>query len=188
MMRIRCPAFLPVLVLAAIARCGGQPREVAVVETDVGRFVVRFYEDAAPEHVRYFKVLSRSGSYDGTPIERIVPGEFFVTGEPGGRTPGAEDGRPAWTLRAELSRKRHRRGVVSMARGRSIDSSGGRFFVCLRDLPRLDGLFTAFGEVIEGIETVDRIGTADVDSAGHPVGPIRVRRVTIEARPPGGDG
>jgi cyclophilin family peptidyl-prolyl cis-trans isomerase len=179
-------AFSIVIVLLFLLSCGERSQEVAVLETDEGIIVLGFFEETAPKHAENFKVLSRSGFYEGTCFQRIVPGEFIQGGDPNIKDDDPWNdgvGGPGYTLEAELSDLKHRRGTVSMARGKSIDSSGSQFFVCLTDLPHLDGLFTIFGEVLEGMDVVDRIGLLPVDSSGLPVEKVFLKRVTIERRP-----
>jgi peptidyl-prolyl cis-trans isomerase B (cyclophilin B) len=174
-----------VFIVLGAARCGERLEEAAILESENGVIVIRFFEDVAPEHVDYFKKLSRSGFYDGTCFQRVVPGDFVVGGDPESRAESSKEEIPRsdYKLRAELSQRKHRRGIVSMARGRTIDSSGSQFFICLRELPHLDGLFTVFGEVIQGMDVVDRIGAAEVDSAGRPVESTCLRHVSIEPVP-----
>ncbi len=187
MIRLRS-VFPVVLAILLIASCGERFQEVAVLETDEGTVVIRFFDDAAPKHVENFKVLSRSGFYDGTWFQRIAPGEFIQGGDPNTKDEDPWNdglGGPGYTLDAELSKLKHRRGTVSMARGKSVDSSGSQFFICLADLPHLDGLFTIFGEVQEGMDVVERIGSVPLDTSGVPVEKVFLKRVTIERRPEG---
>ncbi len=175
-----------ILVLLLCTACSKRTLEVALLETDAGVIVVGFFDDIAPEHVKNFKVLSRSGFYDGTYFQRIVPGEFIQGGDPNTRDDDPSNdgtGGPGYTLKAEFSDISHRRGIVSMARGKSPDSSGSQFFICIRELPRFDGLFTVFGKVIEGMEVVDKIGSLPVDSTGTPRERIHLKKVVIEKRP-----
>jgi peptidyl-prolyl cis-trans isomerase B (cyclophilin B) len=172
-------------LLSAGPACERRTNEIAVLETDVGNIAIRFYEKDAPRHVENFKVLSRSGFYNGTYFHRIVAGDFIQGGDPNTRDDDPCNdglGGPGYTLRAEISHLKHRRGTVSMARGRELDSSGSQFFICLRDLPRLDGLFTIFGEVIEGMDVVDRIAASPLDSTGVPIKKVVIRNVRIVER------
>jgi cyclophilin family peptidyl-prolyl cis-trans isomerase len=163
--------------------CGEKYKEVAILETDAGNIVIRFYEDIAPEHVKNFKVLSRSGYYDGTCFQKIVHGDFIQGGDPNTKDDDPSNdgsGGPGYTIEPELSHLKHRRGIVSMARGKSMNSSGSQFFICLRELPHLDGLFTIFGEVVEGIDVIDIIGSAPSDSMNQTGESVHLRKVTIE--------
>lgn len=183
----RLTVWIVVIIIAFISpACRNQVEEVAVLETDAGVIVFRFFEDTAPRHVENFKVLARSGFFEGTCFQRIVPGQFIQGGDPltkDGDPSNDGAGGPGYTVPAELSQRKHRRGTLSMARGRALDSSGSQFFICLKDLPHLDGLFTVFGEVIEGMDSVDRIGSSPSDSKGRPIDRVYIRRVSIETRP-----
>ncbi len=178
------------LLLASLAAlstaCAEKTREVAVVETDAGIFVIRFFDEIAPNHIGKFKVLSRSGLYDGTCFQKIVPGEFILSGDPYmlddlSTNSGTEES--LFSLDAEISRLQHRRGIVSMARGKELRTSGGQFFICQTDLPHLDGLFTIFGEVVEGLAVIDSIGSIPVDAHGQLTRSVCIRSIEIKTRP-----
>lgn len=179
-----------VLLLGLLAilspACADKTCEVAVVETDAGVFVIRFFDEIAPNHIGKFKVLSRSGLYDGTCFQKIVPGEFVLSGDPYTVDDLSLDGgtdESAFSLDAEISRLHHRRGIVSMARGKELRTSGAQFFICQSDLPHLDGLFTIFGEVVEGLAVIDSIGSIPVDLDGRPARSVCIRSIEIETRP-----
>jgi peptidyl-prolyl cis-trans isomerase B (cyclophilin B) len=172
-------------ILLSLA-CDEQFQEVAVMETDAGVVVIQFFEEVAPNHVKNFKVLSRSGFYDGTYFQKVVPGEFVQGGDPNTKDDDpANDGTggPGYKLDAELGEMKHHRGIVSMARGKTIHSSGSQFFICLKDLPHLDGLFTVFGEVVEGMKVMDRIGSSPVDDNDRPLEKVHIKAIRIEKRP-----
>ena len=132
----------------------------AEVRTDHGPFTLGFFPDVAPNHVRNFVGLARSGYYDGNIVHRIMPGMMIQSGDP----TSSGRGGPGWTLKAEFNEKPHRRGTLSMARQASDpDSAGGQWFICLDSVPQWDGQYTVFGEVIAGMETVERIGRIPVE-------------------------
>ncbi|MHC4597954.1 MAG: peptidylprolyl isomerase [Planctomycetota bacterium] len=138
---------------------------VAFLETTQGEVVLWFLGDKAPEHVRNFLHHSRSGLYEGTAFHRVVPGLLIQGGDPNTKDDDpANDGlgghgyKGAGTkLKAEFNDVRHVRGVVSMARGSDPDSAGSQFFIMAGAKPALDGEYTAFGRVLEGLDVVDRI-------------------------------
>ncbi|MFO0873109.1 MAG: peptidylprolyl isomerase [Phycisphaerales bacterium] len=150
----------------------------ARIETDQGPIVVELWNDVAPRHVENFLKLARQGFYDGTGFHRILPG-FVIQG---GCPKGDGTGGPGWTVKAEFNDRLHDKGVLSMARSAHPDSAGSQFFVCLgRDqCKHLDRQYTAFGKVIEGIDTVDKIAAVKIDRAsGRPVGAApRMTKVT----------
>ncbi len=154
----------------------------AVVETDLGTFVLGFFPEVAPGHVRNFVNLARSGFYDGTVVHRILPGKMFQAGDP----TGSGRGGPGYTIRGEFSERPHRLGTLSMAR-RADDpnSAGSQWFICLDRVAEWDGLYTVFGEVVEGMETVQAIGKVPVRDEA-PRQPVVIRRVAIREAAPAG--
>jgi peptidyl-prolyl cis-trans isomerase B (cyclophilin B) len=154
------------------------PSPEALVETDLGSFVIRLLPDVAPEHVRSFVDTVRAGGYDGTVFHRAVPGQVIQGGDPFSKDPSreADYGRGGFgLLRAEPSRRSFTRGVVAAARcPTSPDSAGSQFFVVLADQPALQGHYTLFGEVVSGMDVVDAIGDAGGDD-GKPRRRIEMR-------------
>ena len=154
------------------------PLPEALVETDLGSFVIRLFPDVAPEHVRHFVDTVRAGGYDGTVFHRAVPGQVIQGGDPLSRDPSreADYGRGGFgLLRAEPSRRSFTRGVVAAARcPTSPDSAGSQFFVVLADQPALQGHYTLFGEVVSGMDVVDAIGDAGGDD-GRPRHRVEMR-------------
>ena len=141
------------------------------LETSEGEMVVELWPDVAPLHAENFLKLSREGFYDGLSFHRVLPGFVIQGGCPVGNGTGG----PGWTVKAEFNDRPHEKGVLSMARSSDPDSAGSQFFVCLsRDHCRhLDGQYTAFGKVVEGLDAVDRIAAtklADMRS-GRPANP-----------------
>jgi peptidylprolyl isomerase len=124
-----------------------------VLETTKGKVVIRMRPDLAPGHVARIKELVRKGFYDGIVFHRVIEGFMAQTGCPHGTGTGGS-GRK---LKAEFNRERHRRGTVSMARAQNPDSADSQFFICFDDASFLDGEYTVWGEVTEGMENVDRI-------------------------------
>ncbi|MFQ5670815.1 MAG: peptidylprolyl isomerase [Acidobacteriota bacterium] len=149
----------------------------ARVVTSVGQFVLGFFPDVAPQHVRNFINLARSGFYDRNLIYRVVPGQLIQTGDP----TGTGQGGPGYTIKAEFNHRPHVRGTLSMARQRwEPDSAGSQWFICLDRVPEWDGQYTVFGQVLEGMEVVERIGNAEVRKESEvPVHPVLIRHVTI---------
>ena len=152
------------------------------IETNFGKIVFRLLPDLAPESVRNFIKLAGSGFYDGTLFHRVIPGFMIQGGDP--NTKGSDKsswgmGGPGYTVKAEFNSKSHRHGVVSMARAMDPDSAGSRFFIVTTDSTFLDGQYTAFGEVIEGIEVADKIVNLPRDSNDCPNEEAKMLRVTI---------
>ena len=122
-------------------------------KTEEGRVVIRLRPDLAPQHVARIKELVRQGYYDGTPFHRVIDGFMVQGGDPTGTGTGGS----GQNLKAEFSKEKHLRGTVSMARAASRDSADSQFFICLEAAPSLNRKYTIWGEVIEGMEYVDKI-------------------------------
>ncbi len=136
--------------------------ETALVETTKGPFEIRFYREEAPITIKSFEYLARKGFYKGTTFHRYVPGFVIQGGDPLGTGKGG----PGYTLPPEYSRLEHIRGTVGMARLPSEAnperrSNGSQFYICLSRGRHLDGLYTVFGEVISGMENVEKLRPGD---------------------------
>ena len=158
--------------------------EQGVIETAVGTIVIEFSPGDAPNHVKNWKKLARMGFYDGTTFHRTVPGFMIQGGDPNSMDDDPYNdgaGGPGWNVDAEFNDRKHLRGIVSMARGLSINSAGSQFFICLDDLPWLDRQYTIFGEVVEGMGTVDAIirRPRDPNNPERPLRPIPMTRVYV---------
>ena len=124
-----------------------------VLETTKGKVVVDMRPDLAPGHVARIKELVRSNFYDGVPFHRVIDGFMAQTGDPTGTGMGGSGKK----LKAEFTREPHVRGTVSMARAQSPDSGDSQFFICFEPAPFLNGQYTVWGKVVEGMENVDKI-------------------------------
>jgi len=127
--------------------------EKLVLETTKGKVVVELRPDLAPTHVARITELARQGFYDGVVFHRVIDGFMAQTGDPTGTGTGGSGQK----LKAEFSREPHMRGTVSMARAQSPDSGDSQFFICFEESPWLNGQYTVWGKVIEGMENVDKI-------------------------------
>jgi len=164
-----------------------EPDEVAVMDTNYGTFVLEFFPKDAPNHVRNFKKLARSGFYDGTRFHRVIKGFMIQGGDPltkdtDPRNDGTGD--PGYTINAEFNSRPHLKGTLSMARAASPNSAGSQFFVCLDAKPFLDGQYTVFGQVLKGMGVVEKIGNVPVKGPepSMPVEPVWLKKVTIMPR------
>ncbi len=143
----------------------------AVLETKFGDITLRFFPEVAPKHVNSFIELASNGFYDGTTFHRVVPGFVIQGGDPNSKSEDRSKhgaGGPGYTLEAEFSDLPHKRGTLSMARAANPDSAGSQFFICVADAAFLDGQYTVFGEVTEGMDVVDEIGAQPRDSGDNP--------------------
>ena len=154
----------------------------ASVETNYGTIRFSLDPDAAPETVRNFEKLAGSGFYDGTLFHRVIPGFMIQGGDPntkGGEKSTWGNGGPGYTIKAEFNPRPHKRGAVSMARASDPNSAGSQFFIVVSDSLFLDRQYTAFGEVVEGMDVADKIVSLDRDSSDCPLSEARMVRVTI---------
>jgi len=119
-----------------------------------GQVTIALRPDLAPEHVARIKELVREGFYDGTPFHRVIEGFMAQGGDPTGTGMGGSE-KP--DLKAEFTNAAHKRGVASMARAMDPNSANSQFFICTADCPFLDGQYTVWGEVTEGMEVVDAL-------------------------------
>jgi peptidylprolyl isomerase len=119
-----------------------------------GDVVIRLRPDLAPQHVARIRELAEEGFYDGVVFHRVIPGFMAQGGDPTGSGMGGSD-KP--NLPAEFSREPHARGTASMARSQNPDSANSQFFLCFDDCGFLDGQYTVWGEVVEGMEHVDAL-------------------------------
>lgn len=158
-------------------------QEVAVIETKFGKMVIRLLEADAPRHVESFKKLAREGFYNGTTFHRIIPGFMIQGGDPVSKDPAKRmmhgTGGPGYNIPAEFSERKHIRGIVSAARSQDPNSAGSQFFICVKDSPWLDGSYSIFGEVIEGMDVADKIVEQPRDQRDNPQDRIEVK-ITME--------
>lgn len=160
----------------ANAQPEGEKEMVAVVETNRGTFSFKFYPEDAPQTVASFKKLANKGFYDGLIFHRVIAGFMMQGGDPTGTGTGG----PGYTIKAEFNKHSHVAGTVSMARSGDPDSAGSQFFVCLAPASHLDGQYTVFGQVIDGMDVVDAIGKTKTDRGDRPIEEVVMKKVTIQ--------
>jgi peptidylprolyl isomerase len=124
-----------------------------ILETTKGPILIALRPDLAPAHVARIKELVGEGFYDGVAFHRVIDGFMAQTGCPQGTGTGGSGKK----LQAEFSKEKHTRGTVSMARSQNPDSGDSQFFICLEESPWLNGQYTVWGTVVEGMENVDKI-------------------------------
>ena len=133
--------------------------EVAMYIENYGAIVIELYPDVAPNTVNNFIYLTKTGFYDNNTFHRLEPGFVLQGGDP----TGTGSGGPDYSIKGEFSRNgfdndlSHTKWVVSMARSNSMDSAGSQFFIMLDDNTSLDGLYAAFGKVVDGFDVIDDI-------------------------------
>jgi peptidyl-prolyl cis-trans isomerase B (cyclophilin B) len=150
----------------------------ATIETKLGEITLKFFPDVAPNHVNSFIELSNKGFFDGTTFHRVVPGFVIQGGDPNSKSDDRSQhgmGGPGYNLKAEFSKLPHKRGTLSMARAADPDSAGSQFFICVADAPFLDGEYTIFGEVVEGMDVVDEIVSQPKDQRDNPIERVEIK-------------
>lgn len=157
---------------------------VVTIEMENGGIIkAELYPEKAPNTVNNFISLAKSGFYDGLIFHRVISGFMIQGGDPSGNGTGG----PGYGIKGEfvlngfrLNNIKHIRGVLSMARASNPDSAGSQFFIMHQNAAHLDGQYAAFGRVIEGMETVDKIAASEVDWNDKPLSPQVMRTVTVE--------
>jgi peptidylprolyl isomerase len=148
------------------------PEDTIILDTTKGRVVIAMRPDLAPKHVARIKELVRQGFYNGIVFHRVIDGFMAQTGCPHGTGTGGSGQK----LKAEFNNEPHVRGTASMARAQDPNSGDSQFFICFGDATFLDGQYTAWGNVVEGMENVDKI------KRGEPVrDPDKIVKATIAA-------
>jgi peptidyl-prolyl cis-trans isomerase B (cyclophilin B) len=155
-------------------------RQRAVLETSMGTITFEFFPDRAPDHVRQFLRLADAGVYDGTAFHRIVPGFVIQGGHLPSRREPLDDRQQSYVrpLAPEFNATVHDRGIVSMARGAEAASATSSFFIVLAPTPSLDGQYTAFGRVVDGMDVVAAVESVMLEGE-TPVARIEVNRVRV---------
>ena len=158
-------------------------RQIAVIETNFGNIVIQLYPDVAPGHVENFVKLAQDGFYDGTTFHRVIPDFMIQGGDPNSKDEDRSNdgqGGPGFTINAEFSDVPHKRGILSMARAQDPNSAGSQFFIVVKDSNFLDGQYTVFGEVIEGMDVADKNVNVKRDGNDNPLEKVTMK-VTIRS-------
>ncbi len=147
------------------------PENTLILETSKGKVVIQLRPDLAPKHVERIKTLARENFYDGIVFHRVIDGFMAQTGCPKGVGTG---GSKLPNLAAEFNKEAHVRGVCSMARSSSPNSANSQFFICLDDATFLDRQYTAWGNVIDGMENVDKLAKGEPPKSPDKMVSVRV--------------
>lgn len=152
------------------------PDNLLFIDLKYGKVVIELMPELAPNHVKRIKTLSDRGFYDKIKFHRVISGFMAQTGDPTGTGAGSSD---LPDLKAEFSNEPHIRGALSMARSPNPNSANSQFFIVTDDSRFLDGQYTVFGRVIEGMEFVDQIkkGSGQSGTVNNPDIMIKVRTV-----------
>ena len=171
-------SFLPVLMVAMMIGENSLAEDLEntlYMDLDYGRVVIGLRPDLAPNHVARIKELTRSGFYDGVVFHRVIDDFMAQGGDPTGTGTGGS----GQNLDAEFSNERHVRGTLSMARAQSPNSADSQFFICFGDVPHLDGQYTVWGKVAEGMEYVDQIKRGAPHDNGLVDNPDKIIRMQV---------
>jgi len=157
---IRALAFIVALICAAPAiaqplPAGLDKQNAIVIDTNKGRIVIKLRTDLAPQHAERIKQLARDGYYNNVPFHRVIDGFMAQTGD--GKNFDGTGGSKYPNLKAEFSSVPFKRGIVGMARSSSEDSANSQFFIMYADGSFLNGKYTVVGDVVSGMDVVDKI-------------------------------
>lgn len=185
------------LLMAALAACGSENGEqseysgenptnpVVVIEMENGEEIaIELFPDIAPNTVANFISLVEDGFYDGLIFHRVIPQFMIQGGDPSGNGTGG----PGHAIAGEFSSNgfnnelKHERGVISMARSQHPDSAGSQFFIMVEQTESLDGEYAGFGKVIEGMDVVDEIVSAERDAMDKPLEEQKMKKVTVDTK------
>jgi peptidyl-prolyl cis-trans isomerase B (cyclophilin B) len=159
----------------------------AVIETSAGTIVMDLLGDRAPNHVAFFIKTAREGGFDGTVFHRVIKHGIIQGGDPLSKDPAAKDRYGTGglnQLNQELNPEKHTRGAVSAVLvPNKPDSAGSQFFICIADQPALDGQYTVFARVVDGILVAQKLSEAAADDKGAPAERLVMTKVTIREKP-----
>ena len=175
---IRVLALLAALICAAPALAQSLPANLdkanaIVIDSTKGRIIIALRADLAPGHAARIKQLARDGFYNNVPFHRVIDGFMAQTGD--GEKFNGTGGSKYPMLKQEFSSTPFKRGVVGMARrGDSVDSANAQFFICFADASFLNGKYTVIGDVVQGMDVVDKINTGE-----PPANPDKMVKVQV---------
>jgi peptidylprolyl isomerase len=163
----------PLVVAAGVAhaQAPAASKDTLYIDLKDGRVVVKLRPDLAPKHVAQIKALAKRGFYDGIVFHRVIEGFMAQTGDPTGTGTGGSD---LPNIPAEFTPTPFKRGTLGMARSQSPNSANSQFFICFKDAPFLNNQYTVFGEVVSGMEFVDKIKRGE-----PPANPDKMIKVTL---------
>ena len=171
------PLFVAISFMFAGAAAAMDKENTLYIDLKDGRVVIEMLPDLAPNHVKQIKKLAREGKYDGVVFHRVIEGFMAQTGDP----QGTGSGGMGELLKAEFSKEPHVRGTVSMARANDPNSADSQFFICFAPSPFLDRQYTIWGQVVSGMEFVDKIHAGDASNNGHVDNPSKIIHLRVAA-------
>jgi cyclophilin family peptidyl-prolyl cis-trans isomerase len=174
------------LLISALVMSGGlalaqgnlDPQNTLYLDLKDGRVVIKLRPDLAPKHVAQVKTLVKRGFYDGIVFHRVIDGFMAQTGDPTGTGMGGSD---LPNIPAEFTPERYKRGSVGMARSQSPNSANSQFYLCYDGCGSLTGQYTLWGEIVSGMEHVDKIKKGSSANNGTVTGPDKIVRMQLMA-------
>ncbi len=164
------------MTASSVAHADTDKENLLYLDLDYGRVEIKLLPDIAPNHVARIKKLTRDGFYDGIVWHRVIGGFMAQTGDPTGTGTGGSD---MPDLKAEFSDYNYERGTIGMARTANPDSANSQFFICFDDCSFLNGQYTVWGQVVEGMKYVDMI-----EKGEPPASPDKIIKASIAADAP----
>ncbi len=156
--------------------------QVSIDKKEIAPIKIELYPDIAPNTVANFVELANKGYYDGLIFHRVIKGFMIQGGDP----KGIGTGGPGYSIPGEFTSNgfennlKHTKGVISMARSNDPNSAGSQFFIMHNDAPHLDGEYAAFGKVIDGLDSVDKIATVETDERDKPIKDCAITKMTVD--------
>jgi cyclophilin family peptidyl-prolyl cis-trans isomerase len=169
---------LATAIPAAAQQASSDPQNTVYLDTKDGRITIRLRPDLAPKHVAQIKALTKRGFYNGIVFHRVIPGFMAQTGDPTGTGMGKSD---LPNIPAEFTQTPFKRGSVGMARSSEPNSANSQFFLCFEGCSSLTGQYTAFGEVVSGMDVVDKIKKGSGAENGKVTNPDKIVKMQLAA-------
>ena len=182
---IRVLALVVALVCAAPAfaqvklPAGLDPQNTVLLDTKYGRIIIKLRNDIAPKHAERIKLLAREGFYDNVPFHRVIAGFMAQTGD--GQYGNGTGGSKYPPLKAEFSSVPYVRGVVGMARTQDPNSANSQFFVMFAEKSSLNGQYTVIGQVVSGMDAVDKLKKGPESANGAVTDPDKILKMQVAA-------
>ena len=161
---------------AAAQQRAADPQNTIYLDTKDGRVTIRLRPDLAPKHVEQIKALTKRGFYNGIVFHRVIPGFMAQTGDPTGTGTGGSD---LPNIPAEFTQEPFKRGSVGMARSSSPNSANSQFFICFEGCGSLTGQYTLFGEVVSGMDAVEKIKKGSQANNGQVSNPDKIIKMQL---------
>jgi peptidyl-prolyl cis-trans isomerase B (cyclophilin B) len=164
---------------------GSNDDKVGVLETTYGRIVIEFLPEYAPKHTEAFKKMFDENFFENVKFHRVIPNRVIQGGDPNSKDADRGNdgmGSAGYNIDAEFNANKHLRGTVSMARAQDPNSASCQFFICVKPQSFLDGKYSVFGQVVEGMDVVDKIVAVPRDARDNPLDKVVMEKVTIEKR------